>query len=378
MVQTLAAELDSAGEGVVYFTMGVLVQTVFFGMYTILVWFSTRMLLERKLNAPVNRVMFGITTFMYLLSAAYWVFSVANVVSRMQSFTSMAKNPAQIQPSHTRVTMWSPLFNSLMLINYVISDGVVVWRAWIICLRHHRKFLWITVVFLVATTLAVLLTIVFRIAGTIISPIESLPTRTGLGRGIDVLQVLTTFTSLMSNLTATGVVSATAWGHWKSIRSALSNSKASSTRTNHILLLVVESGVLYCISALITLVASVVRLPQGTLGDIYIPVSVQIAGAYPSIVLLLVSTERSLSDSTFGGDSNSTGVLSTVVASHPIHFVAPVASRMTLTTPLTISFATNPTSSSVSRTSSRTEPMVWPHEEKTESAPPHAAFDSMV
>ena len=47
------------------------------------------------------------------------------------------------------------------------------------------------------------------------------------------------------------------------------------------------------------LVATVIRLPEGTLGDLYTPVNVQIAGIYPSIVLLLVNHERSLDRTIF-------------------------------------------------------------------------------
>ncbi|KAJ7187864.1 hypothetical protein C8R46DRAFT_1171180 [Mycena filopes] len=288
-----------------YFVFDLVVSTFFFGVYTVLVWFATRNLLERKLTTRVNKAMFGIITFMYLLSAGYWAYSVADGVDRSRSFIDLAKNPLKFQPDHTEVTKWSPLFNALTLLNYVLSDGIVVWRAWIICRRDHRKYLWITIFFLILTAITVFLTILFRVIGLVQSPIANLPTNSVLGRGIDILQISTLVTSLLSNLTATGAVGATAWGHWRTIRAAFSESKAGSLRTNHILLLVVESGVFYCLSAIMVLLSSLIRLPQGTLGDLYTPVNVQIAGAYPTIVLLLVSTTRSLSESSFtqGDDS---------------------------------------------------------------------------
>jgi len=55
---------------------------------------------------------------------------------------------------------------------------------------------------------------------------------------------------------------------------------------------------------------SLIRLPYGTLGDLYTPLNVQIAGAYPTIVLLLVSSQRSLTDATQFSD----------VPSRPIEF----------------------------------------------------------
>ncbi|KAF8199815.1 hypothetical protein K438DRAFT_1671770 [Mycena galopus ATCC 62051] len=323
--------LHEAGRKVMYYIFGLVVQTFFFGAYTILIWMSTRMLLERRLNTRVNQVMFGITTFMYLLSVAYWAYSVADGVDRMYQYIALAINPFQTIPDHTAVTQWSPLFNAVTLINYVLSDGVVVWRAWIICLRNHRKYLWVTIVFLGITAVTVALTVAFRVANLIVSPINDLPSGSILGAGINILQVVTLVTSLLSNLTATGVVWATAVGHWRTIRSTLSGTKTSSLRTNHILLLVVETGVLYCISALVVLVSVLIRLPQGTLGDLYTPVNVQIAGAYPCIVLLLVSTKKSLNESSFADDevSSSWGSTSKSTASHAIRFVPVAGSNST-------------------------------------------------
>ncbi|KAJ7723557.1 hypothetical protein B0H16DRAFT_339457 [Mycena metata] len=330
-VLSFDSKIDRAGTGVMYFMFGLVVQTAFFGMYTILVFLTTRNLLERKLTTRVNKVMFGIITFMYLLSAGYWAYSVANGVDRTRGFINLAKNPAMIQPNHTAVTQWSPLFNALTLLNYVLSDGIVVWRAWIICRRDHRKYLWTTIVFLVLTALTVFLTILFRLIGMIQSPIVNFPTGSALAKGINVLQVTTLGTSLLSNLTATGAVGATAWGHWRSIRTTFSPGKSSALRTNHILLLVVESGVLYCLSAILVLLSSLIRLPQGTLGDLYTPVNVQIAGAYPTIVLLLVSTKRSLSESSFTEGSTSSAAFNSrsipsvpmsTTPSHRIHFVS--------------------------------------------------------
>ncbi|PSR77963.1 hypothetical protein PHLCEN_2v7621 [Hermanssonia centrifuga] len=63
--------------------------------------------------------------------------------------------------------------------------------------------------------------------------------------------------------------------------------------------LIIESGIIYCISGAFALFATFIRLPYGTLGDIYTPINVQIAGIYPTIVLVLVGLERSMNDTTF-------------------------------------------------------------------------------
>ncbi|KAF7376490.1 hypothetical protein MSAN_00064900 [Mycena sanguinolenta] len=342
-----SSTLYANGQGVLFYLIGLVVQTFFFGAYTILIWLSTRMLLGRKLNARVNQVMFGITIFMYLLSAAHWMFSVADEVDRMRQYIAEAVDPSLPIPDQTRTGQWYPLFNALTLINYVLSDGVVVWRARIICVENRRKYMWITMGFLAVTSLSVTLTIAFRVANCVID-LSDLSGGHFLPRVLDILQVTTLVMSLLSNLTATGVVGATAWGHWRIMRRTL-GSKTSALRTNHILLLIVESGVIYCISAVLVLIFVLIRLPEGTLGDLWTPVQVQFAGAYPCIVLLLVSTKRSLSESSFTDNdvvSSEAIEFSSAVnsdVSKPIHFARNPAISGTDTTVMDIASSHPPT-----------------------------------
>jgi hypothetical protein len=65
--------------------------------------------------------MFGITTFMYLLSAAYWAYSFADGVDRITEFITTAVDPFRTTFDHTEVTKWSPLFNAVTLINVSLS-----------------------------------------------------------------------------------------------------------------------------------------------------------------------------------------------------------------------------------------------------------------
>lgn len=87
--------------------------------------------------------------------------------------------------------------------------------------------------------------------------------------------------------------------HRRVIREGLTNTRNSCTRAESILLLLIESGFLYCLSAvslpwvfgiptlpnedaitkITTIFTALIRLPSGagTVGDIYFPVSVQIS-----------------------------------------------------------------------------------------------------
>jgi len=208
--------------------------------------------------------------------------------------------------------------------------------------------------FLAVTAITVALTIAFRIAGTIVAPIQDLPSDSVIALAIKILQLMTLFSSLLSNLTATGVVSVTAWRHYRLIRSAFPKGR-DPTRSSRILLLIVESGVLYCIAAILAFVSSVIYLPHahGTLNDLYTPVNIQLAGAYPSIVLLLVGATKLLNESAFDEDLS-------LNTSQPVHSASPGASYMRSGRSenlISITFASNPELSQ-SSISSRPDSMV--------------------
>ncbi|KAF7357722.1 hypothetical protein MVEN_00818100 [Mycena venus] len=285
----------SSGHNVIYFIIGLTVQTFFFGVYTILNFMSLRMLLQRGLKTKVHKILFSITTFMYLLSAAFWAYSIAYTVDRMQIFIKIAANEWDFSTRVDAVLKWSPLFNAIIFINYVLSDGIVVWRAWVICMRSSRRYMCIPIFFLGFTTISVLLTIAFRIANF---DHDIMP---HLVDYLNFTQVTAVTTSLISNLSSMSIVGATLWRHWRTIRAAFPERKGI-TKANGAMIAIVESGMLYSLSTITLVVFSTIpsRLPSGsTFGDLYTPINVQIAGAYPSIVLLLVSAHGSLDGSAF-------------------------------------------------------------------------------
>ncbi|KAJ7772733.1 hypothetical protein DFH07DRAFT_171876 [Mycena maculata] len=329
-----AAQIAGEGLSLIYDVVGMVVQAFFYGVYTVVIVLSTRTLLKRGLKTRANKVMFIFTMFMYFLSSAYWVYSIADVVDRIQDYVDDVQNPLNYTANHDSVTKWSPLFNALLLINYTLSDSVVVWRAWVLSLRSHRKYLCITIGFLILTAIAVIAIIIFRIIALMVAPYTQLPSGSYLTQGINILQTAVMVLSLLSNLSATAVVGATAWHHRKAIQAAFADNK-KYTKADQILSLVVESGALYCISGLTVLVCSLIRLPHGTLGDLYTPVNVQIAGAYPAMVLLLVSLQRSFNETTF------LNTFEASVPSRPMQF-AGAGSNPQSHSAVSIQFARNP------------------------------------
>ncbi|KAF7361630.1 hypothetical protein MVEN_00506300 [Mycena venus] len=279
------------GRTVLYLTVGLVVQMFVFGGYTVIIFLSTRMLMRRGLKSPANRVLLVITLFMYLLSAAYCAYRLADLISRIQFFI---EDPQTLQAASTPITHLITLFNALTLLNYLLCDGVVIWRARLICAANHRKFLYFPLFLLILTSLAVAGVIGVRIASIYSVDFEETP---HFAEVVNILQVSAINISLLSNLSSTGVVGITTWRHRKAIRDGFNK----TTKGDQILRILFESGVFYCIAGLFGLASTLIKLPYNTLGDLYTPVNVQIAGAYTPIVLLLVSMQRPLNEASFLG-----------------------------------------------------------------------------
>ncbi|EJD37081.1 hypothetical protein AURDEDRAFT_188167 [Auricularia subglabra TFB-10046 SS5] len=237
--------------------------------------------------------------FMFLTSAAYWAASVATLGIRLHAFFIKPSPPLAAASA-----VYSPIPNSVVLINYILSDGVVVWRAWVLCRRDSGRLLYVPVVLLCSASLAVIATCVMRIIITVVRvhydlKIEPAP----LTRGIDVCQVASISLTLLNNLTATGLIGYQAWKYRREVQGYISAAADNGRGTASVLALMIESGLLYCLSTVFMIVAMTIRLPYGTLGDLYTPVNVQLAGMYPTLVILIVSLRMSVQESTMDARS---------------------------------------------------------------------------
>ncbi|KAF9069465.1 hypothetical protein BDP27DRAFT_1325395 [Rhodocollybia butyracea] len=217
---------------------------------------------------------------MYTLTTLYTAASIVHLIQIIQGsllgFSSSFSSPIDFT-----------LISALLYTNYSLTDGVVVWRAWVLCRNEYSIALSVCIFFLCCTTASGMSLIAIRIALSVISTAR---TGTTLKLAVDITQVSGLGLSLITNLIATTIVSMKAWR----FREMFFSSGPHRPNTSRILVLIIESGVLYSISLIIVIVASIIRLPGGTLGDLYTPVNLQLAGIYLLVVLIMVNKNLTL------------------------------------------------------------------------------------
>ncbi|KIK61020.1 hypothetical protein GYMLUDRAFT_225216, partial [Collybiopsis luxurians FD-317 M1] len=277
---------------ILYLTIGIIPQSFVYGIYCCLIPHFIFTTVQRGLQATTRRVMLFVTLYMFIISSIHWISSVVNLIQRFRGWIADADGPAA--PPVT----YRELLSAVVLTNYFLTDAVVVWRAWVLCNDENKASkvaLRITAVLLSFLALSVATTIVIRILLTIPSRYSKSHNGT-LNRAIDVSQTANLGISLLTNISVILIISAKAWKHRRSINQNLPKSTRNRRffMGSRILLVLIESGVLYCFSGVITLAALFIRLEFGTLGDLYTLVNFQIAGIYPILVLLLVNKDRSM------------------------------------------------------------------------------------
>ncbi|KIK62792.1 hypothetical protein GYMLUDRAFT_990247 [Collybiopsis luxurians FD-317 M1] len=257
------------------------------GIYSVLIPVSSYIMIRRGLATRARKILFGMTIFMYLLSTVYWIASISTLIQLIQAWFLSPDPDARSAPNYL------PFFNALSLVNYILTDAVVIWRAWVLCSADGKAALGVCLFMFFLANISVTATIGIRIAMMIIN------TQTGLlfsrlTHGINVTQVATLVMSVLTNSLATSLISIKAWKSRAEIREDLDAAGDTRARAGKVFALLIETGVLYSLSCITVLISTVIPLKEGTLGDLYTPVNTQLAGIYPVAVLLLVTENRSV------------------------------------------------------------------------------------
>ncbi|KAJ3984376.1 hypothetical protein F5890DRAFT_51177 [Lentinula detonsa] len=191
---------------------------------------------------------------------------------------------AQAQHSDDKTSTWQYMPSWAATINLLLSDCIVAWRAWIL-FQHDRLWRCALVVLMVAN-------IGVNIADCIWGDIE-LKVEVA---GSTTLDWLSSILSLVVNLLATLLIAFKAWKHHRFMTEALLRRR---TRAQSMLLLLVESGAIYC--AIQSVYAVFILLDVYTVVDvgfsqamnIITAMSIVAAACYPVAVIILIHKDSS-------------------------------------------------------------------------------------
>ncbi|RDB27855.1 hypothetical protein Hypma_002307 [Hypsizygus marmoreus] len=327
----------------------VITLAIFHGAFTLLFGMSTVSIIRQGIQRRPQLNMFIVTTLSFTIATLYLGAQIAAMSTTVHTFLISNVDPPL--PAKVDRYRWKvfPLNLIIVWANELVpifSDAVIIWRSWVIFERQKRAMIGPLVLWL----------------GTIATAFAYL----GLSSSYEGVQNLNTssvqqylFTanialSLATNATATMLIGYRLWMHRKSVAGIL----GPTTTVLNILVILVESGVLYCLLQLVTLIMSIA--PDGGTGgvpgsaewvaaQIFSAAYFEISAMYAVVIIVLVNARRSITD-TYGLSNvedqlgRLTGIEAGPGTLGRLSFVAPVPQSLTLSLSSSRSMSDDPPS----------------------------------
>ncbi|KAG7093130.1 hypothetical protein E1B28_009413 [Marasmius oreades] len=144
---TNAAQRATQGIAIMYYAIGITCQTFLYGIYTSLAIFSIYSMIKTGLKNSMRKYLFIMSIFMFFISTLYWISKLLDLLQKIQNGI-IDNNPPSTSLTTSPITHFELILGSVALMNYALTDGVVLWRAWAICSDEYRSWLYVPLFFL--------------------------------------------------------------------------------------------------------------------------------------------------------------------------------------------------------------------------------------
>ncbi|KAF5374349.1 hypothetical protein D9758_004698 [Tetrapyrgos nigripes] len=269
-------------------TVAELVEGAFYGIEALLAAFVCFMLWNQGLSKSwPRRLLLGTTLLMFVDSTIAVIGDIRFVAVQYQSLVD-----PNLDPMPT-IRLWNTLIAVFCRISYFLGDIIVLWRAWVLYQRN------------------------IVIKGVLVF-----------------CAVLSLAAVIFVNAVSTVLIGYRAWEHRRFIAAHLETSRRRS-QVMQCLVLLVESGAIYCIFWIVILLSMAVDqfdIEAGPYLNVILP---HVEAIYPTAIILLTALRKTHCDSTLqtaqvqsqlrfasaGGGSSSSGTVGTGTVSQSVHFV---------------------------------------------------------
>ncbi|THV00453.1 hypothetical protein K435DRAFT_854683 [Dendrothele bispora CBS 962.96] len=272
-----------------YILKGFIIQAgVGFAVYGVQATFSLIALyfiLSRGIHrSKVHLFLFIITIIMLLSSTGVIIAQIEFNLVQLPINGINPPDPEVILPILENLKITSTF---LQRINFLLSDGIVVWRTWIL----FPQSLVVKIVLSICMIGSTVCTLVN-------ASLDAARTHGNFRHQDDNFKgLIVTIPLLVTNIIATSLVGYKAWAHWGDIKRNLGDTSSTSIdRTQKILLLLVESGSIYCIFWLaFTFLVIIFQDGNNNAFQAYAAAMPSIAALYPVLIVLMAALENSKS-----------------------------------------------------------------------------------
>ncbi|KAK0480367.1 hypothetical protein IW261DRAFT_130322 [Armillaria novae-zelandiae] len=264
--------------------IAVIVEILLYGMYTCLFLGSSYLLIFKREKTKVFAVMMVLNTIMWFVSTTHVTIIIIKIHGVYLRGTGHAENIITLVGNDTSPGFYTLL--ALECLNFFIGDGIVLWRAWILCHRSRWIFWLSSILGLTAfsTTVSALLPHLW--SG------ESRTTSASDGPFTRIHAAIAMILTLSINVWATSLIAHRTWTHHRSIRSLTGHSFVSQFCKQHgILKWMIESGIFYCCT---WFAAVIIWVSASNVINILFCMLAQLSAIYPTLIIALVWLKSTL------------------------------------------------------------------------------------
>ncbi|THU82198.1 hypothetical protein K435DRAFT_460859 [Dendrothele bispora CBS 962.96] len=199
--------------------------------------------------------------------------------------TTLGANSSISDSTFTKLRIWGLLAQRSI---FIVSDAIVLWRAWILY-RNHWVIQTVLVTLFIGSLVGIILDYVADIISLFgISVEEKVDAETEA--------ILYSALPLVMNFFATSLIAYKAWSYRVNIKHNLAETKRSKNQVEKVLALLVESGLIY-MAFWIVFAVSLQQDADSLFSQLYGVVMLFVSALYPLLVVLIASMEMSRNDS---------------------------------------------------------------------------------
>ncbi|KAJ7592250.1 hypothetical protein C8J56DRAFT_1046616 [Mycena floridula] len=239
------------------------VQFVLHGIYSALAIIVLYKLLTKKAESAAHHILITAVISMSVASTTQTVMDLAFYLIELSTF---GFDPPNIERSLINMDIFRA---TVLRLNYLIGDSIVVWRAWVLWTNHPRVRMLLCIC-LSGTFVGVIVDLAFHILFQL-SQFSDSPRFPPTGRQTLIL----TLPLFLTNLISTLLIAYKVWEYKVEIKQNLGLSHNKRTKVEQVLILLAESGSIYCLFWVM----------------------------YPIIIILLLALEKDNLESTVNGQS---------------------------------------------------------------------------
>ncbi|KAL1719344.1 hypothetical protein EV715DRAFT_290318 [Schizophyllum commune] len=267
------------------------VEMAILGFHGALFLMSAYLLVLKGLRTSLAR------RYLLLMTTLMFTISIASVVCATDFYARSIDNYSLDDLPVDRALMLreSLTSNFGLRINLLLSDIIVVWRAWVL----WPDTLWARLIMAVA--------LFGSVGGVIVSSIFLFLAKLTDVAFLDWLNTspILTVPLFFTNIVACVMVAIKVWDYRQNVKAYIGNAGNHGASIERTLLLILESGVVYCLLWLSLLLSGVEVLSDDS-NTVLLSVAVSVAGLYPTIIIILVALEKSHTDTVFHPSSSPT------------------------------------------------------------------------